>query len=191
MPVGQASGEDGLDLRNQGNEMNPFEHLRTYVVTAPHPGDVRNHAQADHDRLLDAVDGLAKERTAERRMAKAATLRLALVIHERAEEAVIYRALAATNVAPGAKARADDADVEHEVIEGLLNKLLQTRPTSDEWNARLRVFTAMLERHFKDEEGEVFALLGEHFDAARLEELGTQYLDSRDKLVMLEEAKAA
>lgn len=171
--------------------MNPFGHLRTYVATSLHPGDVRNHLQADHDRLLEALDALAMEPTSERRLATASTLRMALVIHERSEEAVPYRALAGVELVPAAKARADDAGIEHEVIEGLLDKVLRTRPSTDEWKARVRVFTAMLKRHFRTEEDEVFALMGEHFDAARLEALGAQYLETRDKLVMLEEAKAA
>lgn len=171
--------------------MNPFEQLRTYVVTSLHPGDVRNHLQADHDRLLDAVGALALEHTAERRASKAATLRLALVIHARAEEAVVYRALSGLKMVPAAKAFADDSLVAHEVVEGLLDKLLRTKPSADEWKARLRVFTELLEHHFREEQGEMFALLGEHFDSDRLETLGAQFLDTRDKLVMLEEAKAA
>ena len=171
--------------------MNPFGQLRTYVATSLHPGDLRNHMQADHDLLLDALGALAMETTSERRLSQAGTRRMALVIHERAEEAVAYRALAGVKVVPAAKARADDAGVEHEVIEGLLDKLLRTRPSTDEWKARVRVFTDLLTRHFHDEQSEVFALLGEHFDPARLEALGAQYVETRDKLVMLEEAKAA
>lgn len=171
--------------------MNPFENLKTYVVTALNPGDVRNHLQADHDRFLDAVDVLGLERNSERRAAKAATLRLALVIHDRAEEAVLYRVLKRVKIPPAAKAFADDACVEHEVIEGLLDKLIRTRPSTEEWEARVRVFTGLLKHHFREEESEMFALLGAHFDAARLEVLGAQFLETRDKLVMLEEAKAA
>jgi Hemerythrin HHE cation binding domain len=177
--------------KTKGNVVNPFEHLRTYVVTSLHPGDVRNHLQADHDRLLDAVDALALERTSERRLSKATTLRMALVIHARAEEAVVYRALSGLKMAPAAKAFSDDSLVEHEVIEGLLDKLLRTKPSADEWKARVRVFTELLQHHFREEQSEMFGLLAQHFDAARLETLGAQFLETRDKLVMLEEAKAA
>lgn len=171
--------------------MNPFDHLRSYVVTSLNPGDVRNHLQADHDRFLDAVDALSLERSSDRRASKAATLRLALVIHSRAEEAVVYRALSALKTVPAAKAFADDACIEHEVMEHLLDKLMNTRASTDEWKARMRVFSELLRHHFREEESEMFALLGANYDAARLETIGAQFLDTRDKLVMLEEAKAA
>jgi hypothetical protein len=170
--------------------MNPFEHLRTYVVTSLNPGDVRNHLQADHDRFLDAVDVLGIERNSDRRASRAATLRLALVIHARAEEAVVYRALSAVK-SPALKAFADDGCIEHEVIEGLLDKLTRTRASTDEWKARVRVFSKLLRHYFREEEREMFALLGANFDTERLESMGAQFLETRDKLVMLEEAKAA
>jgi hemerythrin superfamily protein len=171
--------------------MNPFKHLRTYVVTSLNPGDVRNHLQADHDRFLDAMDALSIERNSDRRASKAATLRLALVIHARAEEAVVYRALSGVKSSPASKAFADDGCIEHEVIEGLLDKLMRTRASTDEWKARVRVFSELLRHHFREEESEMFALLGANFDTERLESMGAQFLETRDKLVMLEEAKAA
>jgi hypothetical protein len=171
--------------------VNAFEHLRTYVVTSLNPGDVRNHLQADHDRFLEALDALSLERNSDRRASQAVTLRMALVIHARAEEAIVYRALSGLKTAPAAKAFADDGCIEHEVIEGLLEKLSRTRASTDEWKARVRVFSELIRHHFREEESEMFALLGAHFDAERLQSMGAQFLETRDKLVMLEEAKAA
>ncbi len=104
---------------------------------------------------------------------------------------MVYRALSALKTVPAAKAFADDGCIEHEVIEGLLDKLMGTRTTSDEWKARLRVCNELLRHHFREEESEMYALLGAHFDSSRLVALGAQFLETRDKLVMLEEAKAA
>ena len=65
------------------------------------------------------------------------------------------------------------------------------RPRSSEWNARLNVVRDLIARHIETEHRETFAQLADRFDADELCEMGGRFLLARNKLTLLEEAKAA
>jgi len=111
------------------------------------------------------------------------------VIHALAEESVVYRAL--EGLEGEARTRADERFVEHELVEGLFDKLSRSRPGSIEWGARLGIARELIMRHIETEHEELFAQLAERFDAQGLVEMGERFTAARDKLTLLEEAKAA
>jgi hypothetical protein len=114
------------------------------------------------------------------------------VIHALAEETVVYRALEGVEAANDSKSsRADERFVEHELVEGLFDKLSRTRPGTLEWHARINVARELIQRHIETEHADTFDALGKRFDAEQLEEIGLRFALARDKLTMLEEAKAA
>ena len=65
------------------------------------------------------------------------------------------------------------------------------RKMAAQWRARMNVARNLCARHIEDEHEELFRRLATRFDAARLAELGQRFELAREKLNLLEEAKAA
>lgn len=154
--------------------------------------DIRDQLRKDHDAVLAELEAL-REAPADgaQSLARLASLRRAWVIHALAEETVVYRALEGPEAANDPRTRADQRFVEHELVEGLFDKLSRGRPGTLEWNARLDVARDLVLRHIQVEQDDTFRALGERFDASALEELAQRFALVRDKLTLLEEAKAA
>jgi hypothetical protein len=152
--------------------------------------DIRDHLRRDHELALAELDALRAEGDDHRCRFRLVKLRRAWVIHALAEETVVYRALEGAD-ATGSSSRADERFVEHDLVDGLFEKLARGRPGSHEWSARLNVLHDLMARHIETEHEETFAQLEERFDAEELCELGRQFRLAREKLTLLEEAKAA
>jgi len=152
--------------------------------------DVRGVLRRDHESALAGLDALRAEADPARCLSRLAELRRFWVIHALAEETVVYKTV--ENAERGGSApRADERFVEHELVEGLFDKLSRSRPGALEWHARLNVARSLIERHIEGGEGDLFARLERRFDAAALVEMGERFELARDKLTLLEEAKAA
>jgi hypothetical protein len=155
----------------------------------PAPGDVRDVLRLDHEAVLSELEQLRVAQDARDAIARLQRLRRRWVIHALAEETVVYNAL--EGLQGVASTRADERFVEHEIVEGLFDKLTRARPGTLEWKARINVARNLITRHIESEHQELFARLATRFDAARLAELGERFELARDKLNLLEEAKAA
>jgi hypothetical protein len=153
--------------------------------------DIRNQLRKDHESVLAELEALRSQRDEQRCLESLRSLRRSWVIHALAEETVVYRALEGIEAANDATSRADERFVEHELVEGLFDKLTRSRPGTLEWHARLNVARDLIMRHIETEHADTFEALGKRFDAETLAELGERFLLARDKLMMLEEAKAA
>jgi hypothetical protein len=104
---------------------------------------------------------------------------------------VVYKSL--DDAAPDAEAglRADERFAAHKRVEGLFDRLSRVRPGPAAWKARLDAAGAPIARHFGAEHRELCARLAREFDVPRLHELGCRYELAREKLTLLEQAKAA
>jgi len=155
----------------------------------PPPGDVRDVLRLDHEAVLSDLEQLRTATDAREALVRLQALRRRWVIHALAEETVVYNALEGLQGA--GSTRADERFVEHEIVEGLFDKLSRNRPGTLEWRARINVARALIARHIETEHAELFPRLATRFDSARLAELGERFLLAREKLNLLEEAKAA
>jgi hypothetical protein len=153
--------------------------------------DIRDRLRRDHETALAELEALRVETDPARCLAMLRQLRRAWVIHALAEETVVYRALESAEAAVELKTHADERFIEHELVESLFEKLSRSRPGSLEWNARLNVARELIVRHIETEQAAMFAQLAGRFDAAGLREIGRRFELAREKLTMLEEAKAA
>lgn len=153
------------------------------------PDDIRERLREDHERTLADADRLRGEEDGERSLFLLRQLRRAWVIHALAEETVIYRALEA--VEGRAEPHSDERFVEHELVESLFEKLARLRPGTHEWRARLNVARDLVARHIENEHEDLFARLARRFDAEQLADMGRRFELAREKLTLLEEAKAA
>jgi hypothetical protein len=150
-------------------------------------GDIRVQLRRDHERALQELEALRGEKDERRCRERLNRVRQAWVVHALAEESVVYRALESVHESE----RADERFIEHELVGGLFDKLGQARPGSLEWNARLNVIRDLIIHHIDGEHADMFARLSRRFDADGLAELGERFRLVRQKLEMLEQAKAA
>jgi len=153
--------------------------------------DIRERLRKDHEATLAEADRLRAESDDQRSLFLLRQLRRSWVIHALAEESVVYRALEGVEGGPSAGTRSDERFVEHELVEALFDKLAHLKPGSHEWRARLNVARDLIARHIESEHDDMFARLSRHFDAAGLADLGRRFELAREKLTLLEEAKAA
>ena len=153
--------------------------------------DIRDQLRQDHESVLAGLEALRSERDEKGCLELLRQIRRMWVIHALAEETVVYRALEGIEAANDSNSRADERFVEHELVEGLFEKLTRSRPGTLEWNARINVARDLIMRHIETEHADSFVALAQRFDAEQLDELGRRFQLARDKLTMLEEAKAA
>jgi hemerythrin superfamily protein len=158
---------------------------------APSSGDIREHLTRDHEAAVARLDALRIETDAQSSFEQLRLVRRMWVIHALAEETVVYKTLEGAEANRESKTRADERFIEHELVEGLFEKLSRSRPGTLEWHARLNVARELITRHIAAEQEEMFARLGENFTGPQLREMGRRFELARDKLTVLEEAKAA
>ena len=152
------------------------------------PDDVRERLRADHDAALAALDHLRRDTDPTRCVQRLRELRTAWVVHALAEETVVYRVLEGAADPAG---RADERFIEHEVVGTLFEKLTAARPGTLEWNARVNVIRDMISRHIDSEYRQLFPQLERQLGEQELREMGERFRLAREKLLMLEQAKAA
>src|SRR5690349_686119 len=107
--------------------------------------DIRDLLRRDHERALAELDALRGCDPLECR-SRLQKLRRAWVIHALAEETVVYRALEGA-AAAASSPRADERFVEHDLIDGLFQKLERGRPATMEWTSQLHVVRDLVARH--------------------------------------------
>ena len=147
--------------------------------------DVREQLRADHEAALAELEALRRESDPQQCATRLRDLRTAWVVHALAEETVVYRVL------EGQGERADERFIEHELVGGLFDRLATARPGSLEWNARVNVIRDLITRHIESEYEHLFPQLARRCGEQELRDLGERFRLARDKLLMLERAKAA
>ena len=150
--------------------------------------DVRALLMKDHDEAKDIAKQMHEATTAARRITLLAKLKPALTAHSRAEERVVYNALLRVRSDDPSHVLADEGFVEHSLLDELLTTLSSTDASSDRWKANAKVLNELLEHHIAEEQSDVFAKLGDHFERDKLEAMGAQFL--RDKAAVLREIKS-
>jgi hemerythrin superfamily protein len=158
----------------------------TSAAGEPQTADIRDQLRRDHELALAELEALRRECEGHRCNAMLRDLRRAWIVHTLAEETVVYRALEGVEAA-----NASRRFVEHELIEGLFDKLTRTKAGTSEWRARLEVLRELIMRHIEAEHEVLFPALAQRFDAATLAEMAHQFESACAKLTLLEEAKAA
>ena len=153
--------------------------------------DIREQLRRDREEVLAGLEALgtvgidracALERLAE--------LRRCWKVHVLTREAVVYRALEG---ADGTATTVEDAEarlVENKAVNAMFDKLSLTRPGSLTWHARLDVVRQAIQRHLENESG-LGLRLESRLSIEALRDLSEQYQLVREKLAVLEEAKAA
>ncbi len=155
-----------------------------------HSDDIREQLSDNHNAVMAQIEALRNEGDERRCRERLEALRQSWVAHVLAEEAVVYRALEGARAIADPREPADERLVEHELLQCFFERLSHTRPGSLHWFARLDVVARLLRRRVEAERSELFARLARDFEAADLSGMGRVFGLAREKLTMLEAAKA-
>ena len=157
-------------------------------VTMAHD-DVRALLEKDHDEVKDLLDQIFAADQSRRRMSLLMQLKTALTAHSRAEEAVVYdRMLKAKS--PESHELADEGYVEHRIVDHLLAELASSDSGSTRWLATAKVLKELVHHHIEEEQTDIFAELGEHFDADQLTAMGTGFLRAKAAILQRQPTRA-
>ena len=151
--------------------------------------DVRALLVKDHEEAKALAKEMHETASPTRRMSLLGKLKPALTAHSRSEEKVVYDALLRVRTNDESHELGDEGYVEHSLVDELLETLASTSASTERWKATAKVLHELLEHHIQEEESDVFALLGDHYDRDQLHAMGAQF--QRMKADVLRTSNAA
>jgi hemerythrin superfamily protein len=135
----------------------------------------------DHEEVKDLFEKICAGLDDESLAATFDELCAALLSHAEAEEKCFYGRLLKED--DESRFFALKADVEHGLVEGLLERLTDSAEKgSDEWLAQCIVLKELVEHHIDEEEGEGFEIAREIFEDDDLEKLGAEFEREKRRL---------
>jgi hemerythrin HHE cation binding domain-containing protein len=104
-----------------------------------------------------------------------------LEAHEQIEDACLYGPLARGEGKADAKLAAWRGKHQKEVerVEALVKQIDGLDPAEAGWLAKVKAVGASLEKHIREEEGEIFPRIGKAWDKARLKEAGAEMAEMK------------
>ncbi len=108
-------------------------------------------------------------------------LKLTLVAHNRAEESVLYDALAKI---PHRAGLADVKTEEHRMAEELLEDLEEINPQDKAWDTKFALFKNLLESHFAEEESSVLPIIEADLTTEQNDQMIRDFESLRDNIVL-------
>jgi hypothetical protein len=150
---------------------------RTGARTGP---DAIKLLKDDHEQVRSWFSDFEKTNSASRKQKLADQICLALRVHTQIEEEIFYPACREAGVDQDTM---DEADVEHDGAEKLIEQIEAGKAGDDHWDAKVTVLGEMIKHHVKEEEQR-----GGMFAKARqadldLKQLGAELKARKDELM--------
>lgn len=145
--------------------------------------DVRALLEKDHDEAKELLEQIFAANRSARRTSLLMQLKTALTAHSRAEERTVYDRMLKTT-SSDSQELADEGYVEHRIVDHLFAELASADSGSTRWLATAKVLRELVHHHIDEEQTDIFAELGEHFDADQLAAMGAAF--ARAKAAILE-----
>ena len=135
--------------------------------------------KADHEKISGILEKLDQttERALKTREEQFAKVRDELEVHTQIEETVFYPALSED---PKTRPLTLSANEQHNVVKALLDEMGVMAVDTEEWTAKLKVLKDSVDKHVKEEEGEMFKQARQVLPKARLDELGEEMEAARN-----------
>jgi hemerythrin superfamily protein len=135
---------------------------------------ILNLLKEDHKQVNDLLEQIVDTtgRAAKKRQELFEQVKTALLAHSHAELEVFYKPLLEKGDDPDALL---EAEVEHQVVERLLDDIEQSEPSDEKWLAKVTVLSELVQHHVKEEEKEIFKLARETFGRNELEQMGQEF----------------
>ncbi len=128
----------------------------------------------DHKEVSDLLEEMCDttERAAKKRQQLFEACRTALLAHAHAEAEIFYKPLLEEGDDPDALL---EAEVEHQVVERLVEDIAATEPGDEKWLAKVTVLQELIEHHVEEEESEIFKAARKTFDKKQLDAMGDAF----------------
>ena len=142
--------------------------------------NILNLLKEDHQDVKDLLSQMEKttERGAKKRQQLWEKCRAALLAHAHAENRVFYQPLLREGDDPEMIL---EAEVEHQVVERLMDDIQSTDVTSEKWIAKVTVLKELVEHHVKEEESSIFKEARKAFDRKQLEAMGDEFKQAKQQ----------
>jgi hemerythrin-like domain-containing protein len=135
----------------------------------------------DHREAIAMLEEICDGKMSEpERLRRFSEFRAALMAHSLAESRAFYAPLK-RQLADAQAVR--EADVEHLIVDRLLEDLSGTLFAGDRWLARATVLKELIEHHVKEEESEIFGMAQKKLNSAALEEIADDFVVVRGRIV--------
>lgn len=144
--------------------------------------------KADH-KVVDGLFQKIKATDEEEHPALFEQIKAELDVHAHIEETIFYPKL----IAEGDKELADltqEGIQEHHQVKIFLREIAALADDSEVFEPKLTVLIENVEHHVMEEEGEMFKMIEEQFDAETLEELGRQMEEEKSRFKKSQSASA-
>lgn len=144
--------------------------------------------KADH-KVVDGLFQKVKATDEEEHPALFEQIKAELDVHAHIEETIFYPKL----IAEGDKELADltqEGIQEHHQVKIFLREIAALADESEVFEPKLTVLIENVEHHVMEEEGEMFKMIEEQFDAETLEELGRQMEEEKSRFKKSQSASA-
>jgi hemerythrin superfamily protein len=140
--------------------------------------DVMDLIFMDHQKAKTLINEIRNADTSEQIKSLFGQLYKDLVVHAKAEEAVVY---------PAVQPFYGDEDTqelfaEQADMEDLLNELKAMPSTGDEFMAKLKQLKTIMGDHTRQEESTMFAAMRQNFSGENRQQLGTRFKESKQTL---------
>jgi hypothetical protein len=139
--------------------------------------------RTEHEEALEMIEEICDsgaEMEDSERMEKFETFRAALMSHSNAEARAFYAPLKEAASEPHPVL---EADVEHLVVQRLLEDLSSPQLDVARWMARATVVKELLEHHIEEEEGELFELAQAECDEETLAKMADDFEVEKARLM--------
>lgn len=136
----------------------------------------------DHQEVSALIEKILNSEGAERTQTFK-EMRDKLLAHAQAEQKVLYKKMEKEGE-EDARGFAYEGDVEHGLIEDLLEQLSRSRgKDSEQWTAKMTVLKEIITHHVAEEESTGFSEARSTFDGEELEKLGDKFEREKEKLL--------
>lgn len=140
--------------------------------------DVMDLLFMDHQKARTLISEIRNADSADQIKALFGQLYKDLVVHAKAEEAVVYPAVQPFYGGEDTQELYD----ETAEVEGVLNELKAMPSTGDQFMAKLKELKAMLGHHIREEESTMFAAIRKNMSSEEQQQLGMRFKETKQSL---------
>lgn len=155
------------------------------VMGALMPGedsnDILDTLEAEHDQVQELLEKLTKSESAAEQKSLVAQVKKALVPHTKAEEQVVYDAVAALN---DKKAQMDGAEgyTEHALASATLKQLESLTANTSDFKAHAKVLKELVNHHIQEEESNVWSDVKKNFSDEQRARMNRDFLAAKKRV---------
>lgn len=132
----------------------------------------------DHQKVRDLFFKFDETLEARDKQHLLKLLLIELYIHSQVEEEIVYPLV--ENEDQDSGALVDEAETEHRMIKYLMAELSHMAPQDEQFDAKIKVLSELVDHHIREEENTMFKRL--YDSALNLEELAESVLERKEQL---------